>query len=161
VVDHRQRGLHAVEELDHRDQSGRNVDLVENIGVVGRHDGYAERLAKSGGENEQPNQRAHERGDETLALMKKTQALSPYDAVETDEALRPAKRPVAVKDGVAPRSSPSRPPVKEVNASPIEPAPASPATECERPSASTRPLCSTTTWSSSRISSMRWVAQRT
>ena len=146
VVDHRQRGLHAVEELDHRDQPGRDIDLVENIGVVGRHDRYAERLSKSGCENEQPDQRAHQRGNEALALVKKAQALSPYDAVEADQALRPAERSVALKDGVAHHSPPSLPsPVKDVNASPIERAPASPTMEREGPSASTRPLCSTTT----------------
>src|SRR6202020_1402638 len=162
IVDHRQRRLHAVEELDHRDQSRRDIDFVENVRVIGRHDRDAERLSKSGCENEQPDQRAHQCGNEALALVEKTQALSPNDAVEADQALRPAERPVALKDGVAHHSPPSLPsPVKDVNASPIERAFASSITERDGPFARTRPLCNTTTWSSSRISSTRWVAQRT
>ena len=59
--------------------------------------------------------------------MKKAQALAPHDAVEADQALRPAERPLARKHGLAHRSPPSSsPPVNEVNASPIERAPAAP-----------------------------------
>src|SRR3984957_7699117 len=162
VVDHRERRLHTVEGSDLRDPPLGDIDLVENIGVIGRHDRDAERLAKSGCENEQPDQRAHQCGNEALALVEKAQALAPYDAVEADQALRPAERSVALKDGVAHHSPPSLPsPVKDVNASPIERAFASSITERDGPFASTRPLCNTTTWSSSRISSTRWVAQRT
>ncbi len=82
VVDHRQRGLHAVEQLDHRHQSRRDIDLVEDVGLVGRDDGDAQHLAESGGEDEQPDQRPHQRGDEALALMQEAQRLAPHDAAE-------------------------------------------------------------------------------
>ena len=146
VVDHRQRGLHAVEELDHRDQARRDVDLVQDIGVVRGHDRDAERLAKSRGEDEQPDHRAHQRRDEALALVKKTQALAPHDPIEADQALLPAEQPLALKGGLAHHSPPSPPPpVNDVNASPTERAPAALTMEPDGPSASTRPRCSTIT----------------
>ena len=88
VIDHRQRGLHAVEQLDHRHQSRRDIDLVEDVGLVGRDDGDAEHLAESGGEDEQPHQRPHQRRDKTLALMQEAQRLAPHDAVEAGDVFR-------------------------------------------------------------------------
>ena len=87
VVDHRQRGLHAVEQLDHRHQSGRDIDLVQDIGLVRRNDRHAEDLAEAGGEDEQPHQRPHQRRDEALALMQEAQRLAPGDAAQADEIL--------------------------------------------------------------------------
>ena len=96
VVDHRERGLHAVEELDHRHQSRRDIDLVEDVGFVGRDDGDAQHLAESGGEDEEPDQRPHQRGDEAFALMQEAQRLAPHDAVEAGGIFERAKIPLRV-----------------------------------------------------------------
>ena len=81
----------------------------------------------------------------TLALMKKPQAFAPDDAVEADQALRPAERPLALEDACAHHSPPAPPPVNDVKASPIERAPAALTMERDGPSARTRPLWSTIT----------------
>ena len=87
VVNHRERRLHAVEKLDHRDKARHDIDLIEHIGLVRRDDRHAEDLAESGGENEQPYQRADERRHEALALMQEAQAFAPDDALGADEVL--------------------------------------------------------------------------
>ena len=87
IVDHREGGLHPVEELDQQYQSGRDVNLVQHIGFVGWNDGHAEHLPKAGGENEQPDQRADQRGHEPFALMQKAQSLPPNNALEADRVL--------------------------------------------------------------------------
>ena len=88
VVDHRERGLHAVKQLDHRHQSGRDIDLVEDVGLVWRDDGDAEHLSKAGGEDEQPHQRPHQCGNEALALMQEAQSFPPHDTVQAGDILR-------------------------------------------------------------------------
>ena len=88
VIDHRQRRLHAVEKLDHRDQPGRDIDLVKNVGLVGRNDRDAENLPEAGGKNKQPDQRPHQRGDEAFALMDEAQGFAPDDALHADQILR-------------------------------------------------------------------------
>ena len=85
VVDHRERRLHAVEELDHRDQAGRDIDLVENIGFVWRDDGDAEHLTEAGSEDEQPHQRPDQRRNKTFALMHEAQGLAPHNAVQAGD----------------------------------------------------------------------------
>ena len=98
IVDHGQRRLHAVEQLDQQHQSRRDVDFVEDVGFVGRDDGDTEHLPEPGGEDEEPYQRADERGHEPLALVQETQSFPPHDALEADrvlrrrEAVRPRKR---------------------------------------------------------------------
>ena len=47
-----------------------------------------EHLAEAGREDEQPDQRPHQRRDEALALMQEAQALAPDDAVQADGVLR-------------------------------------------------------------------------
>ena len=66
---------------------GRDVDLVEDVGLVWRDDRDAEDLAEAGGEDEQPDQRAHQGGDEALALMHEAQCLPPGDAAQADQVL--------------------------------------------------------------------------
>ena len=66
---------------------GRDVDLVEDIGLVRRDDRDAEDLAEAGGEDEQPYQRSDQRRDEALALVQESQRLAPGDAVQADEIL--------------------------------------------------------------------------
>jgi hypothetical protein len=46
---------HAVEQLDHHGEPRHDVDLVEHVGLVGRRDRQAQRVAKAGGEDEQPD----------------------------------------------------------------------------------------------------------
>jgi hypothetical protein len=46
-----------------------------------RDDRHAERLAEAGGENKQPNERAHQRRHEAFALMQIAQHLAPDDAL--------------------------------------------------------------------------------
>ena len=88
VIDHRERRLHTVEKLYHRDQSGRDVDLVKHVGLIWWNDRDAEDLPKTGGKNEKPDQRAHQRRDEALALMDKAQRFTPDDAGHADKILR-------------------------------------------------------------------------
>ena len=71
---------------------GRDVDLVEDIGLVGRDDRDAEHLAKAGGEDEQPEQRPDQRGDEALALVQEAQPFAHQDALEADEIVGDGRR---------------------------------------------------------------------
>ncbi len=84
VVDHRQRRLQAVEELDHRDEARRHVDLVQDISVVRRNDRDAEDGPEPCREDEEPYERAHERRQEPAALVQKAQRLAPGDAGKAD-----------------------------------------------------------------------------
>ena len=61
-------------------EARRHVDLVEDVGLVGRDDRHAEHLAEAGGEDEQPDQRPHQRREEALALVQEAQHLAPDDA---------------------------------------------------------------------------------
>ena len=85
VVDHRQRALHAAEQQDHPAQAGRDVDLVEDVGDVGRLVGDAQHRAEAGGEDEQPDQRPDQGGEEPPALVQEAQELAPQDALEAQE----------------------------------------------------------------------------
>ena len=51
------------------------------------------RLAKAGGEDEQPDQRSDEGREKALALMQEAQHLAPHDAAEADEIARSVKTP--------------------------------------------------------------------
>ena len=84
VVDHRQRGLHAGEELDHHRQPRRDVFLVKDVGVVGRNDGHAQRRAEAGGEDEQPDQRPHQGAEEALLLVDELEQFALGDAGKAD-----------------------------------------------------------------------------
>jgi hypothetical protein len=75
--------LHAVEQLDHRDEAGGDVDLVGDVRLVGRDDGDAEGEAEAGGEDDQPDQWAHQRGKEAPTLVEKAQPFAPDDALQT------------------------------------------------------------------------------
>ncbi len=88
IVDHGKRRLHAVEQLDQQHQTRCDVDLVQYVCVIGRYDGETEDLPEAGSKDEEPDQRAHERGDEALALMQEAQSFPPNDAFETDGVLR-------------------------------------------------------------------------
>ena len=70
---------------------GVTIDLVEHVGLVGRDDGDAEDLAESGGEDEQPDQRPHQRGDEAFALMHEAQRLAPDDAGQAGRDTAPSR----------------------------------------------------------------------
>src|SRR5262249_45339867 len=82
---HRERGLHAGEKQDHANEPGRDVDLVEHVGLVGWDDRHAEHLAEAGGENEEPEQRPHQRRDETFALVEEAQPFADQDALQAAE----------------------------------------------------------------------------
>src|SRR5271166_624139 len=146
IVDHRQRGLHAVEQLDHRYKAGGDVNIVQHISVVGRNDRDAERLPEARGEDEEPDERPDERGHEPLALMQKAQALAPHDALQADHVGAESERPGGSRRPArAHVSSSSAPPVSFANASPIDCTPAASITERAVSEARTRPLCNTTT----------------
>src|SRR5882724_195986 len=125
IVDHRERALHAIEQLDHADQAGRDVDLVEHVGLVGRDDGDAEHRAETRREDEQPHQRPHQCGEETAVLIHEAQHLPDEDAVEAAGVL---------DDG---HGFPV--PVSLVKAARMLGASAARATESESPWARTRP----------------------
>ena len=91
IVDHRERRLHAVEELDHRHQARRDIHLIKDIDVVRGNDRDAEDLPKADGENEQPYQGAYQGRDESLALMQETQGFPPHDAIQADGILSQRK----------------------------------------------------------------------
>ena len=82
VVHHRQRALHALEQLDHREQARRDVHVVGDVGLVGRDDRDAERRAEACGKNDQPDQRPDERREKPLALLHEAQELAPDNAGE-------------------------------------------------------------------------------
>src|SRR5262249_11400383 len=165
VVDHGQRGLHAVEQLDQQHQSRRDVDFVEYVGLVRRDDGYAEDLPKAGGEDEKPDEGTNQCGHEALALMQEAQAFAPNDPLEADRVLdrrksgHPGKR--GQFDGHGASIAASAPCVSRVKAARISLAPAASSTRGTDPCARTHPWCSTMTSSSSATSSMRWVAHST
>src|SRR5262249_17628751 len=165
VVDHGQRGLHAVEQLDQQHQSRRDVDFVEDVGLVGWDDGHAENLPKAGGEDEEPDEGAHECSHEALALMQKAQTFTPNDPLETDRVLDRCKSGHLGKrgqfDGHEASIAASVPWVKQVKPPWISLASAASSTRETDPCARTRPWCSTMTSSSSEISSMRCVAHST
>ncbi len=96
VVNHGERGLHAVEITDHRHQAGRDEDLIQHVGLVWRNDRYAEDLAEASGENEQPDQRPYQGRDEAFTLVQEAQRLAPGDAVQANEVL--AGREAATAD---------------------------------------------------------------
>src|SRR3546814_18335866 len=73
VIDHGERVLHAVEELDQSDQAGHHVNVVGDVSLVGRDDGKAERGAEAGGEAQQPDKGEHQGGKETLTLLHEAQ----------------------------------------------------------------------------------------
>ena len=84
VIDHGQGRLHAVEELNHRDQARRDIDFVENISVIGWDDRDSEYLPETSCKNEKPDKRAHQGRDETLALMQEAERLAPDNAAKAD-----------------------------------------------------------------------------
>ena len=63
---------------------GRDIDLVEDIGLVGRLNRHAEHVAEAGGEDEEPDQRPHQGGKEPLLLVDEAQQLALRDAGEAD-----------------------------------------------------------------------------
>src|SRR5262249_27905091 len=69
----------------------RNIDLIEHIGVVRRDNGDAEHLTEPDREDEQPDQRPHQRRDEAFALMQEAQAFAPDDTAKADGVLRERK----------------------------------------------------------------------
>src|SRR5690606_20804174 len=99
VIDHREGGLHAVEELDHRDEAGGDVDLVEDVGDIGRRDREAEHRPETRREDEEPDERTDERREEPLALAQEPQRLAPDDAPEGARAPPPAE--IAEAHGVS------------------------------------------------------------
>src|SRR6202012_895443 len=142
IIDHRERGLHAVEKLDHRHQPRRDIDLIGDVGLVGRDDRDAEHLAEAGCEDEEPHQWAHQRRYETLALMQEAQGLAPHDAVEADDIFggREASRALIDGGGAHGARPPnwSEVPVRRMKAALISCAPASLSTLATSPRASTR-----------------------
>jgi hypothetical protein len=85
VIDHGEGGLHAVEELDHGREARRDVDLVEDVGLVRSGDRDAEHVAEAGGEDEQPDQRPDQRREEALLLIDEAKEFPAHDAAEADE----------------------------------------------------------------------------
>ena len=83
VIDHRKRGLQPIEELDHRDEAGRHIDLIQYVGLVRRDDRDAEDGPEPGREDEQPDERPDQRREETPSLAEEPQGLSPRDPGET------------------------------------------------------------------------------
>ena len=73
-----------------REQPGRDVDVVGDVGLVGRDDRNAERGAEAGGENNKPDQWPDQRGEEPLALLKEAQQLAPDDAHEGADEMHQA-----------------------------------------------------------------------
>src|SRR5262249_7409195 len=112
----------------------------------GRNDGDAQHLAKPGGEDEQPHQRAHQRRNEALALMQEAQAFAPHDALEADRVLR-KREPACGGDGgggldghaASPGSTVAPPWIRDVKAARISGALASATTRATGPCASNRP----------------------
>src|SRR5262249_24363294 len=162
VVHHGERGLHAVEQLDHHHQAGGYVFLVQDVDFVGRNDRDPEHLPESGGEDEQPYQRPHQRRDEALALVQKAQRLAPSDPLEADR--------IGGQRSGSCRCSRQRRHAASLGPSALVSAPNAPrmsaAAVCARmlatgPCASTFPRCSTMTPSLSATSSTRCVAHST
>ena len=79
--------MHAIEELDHADQPGRDVDFVENVGVIGLDPRNTKHIVEACGESKEPHQGTHKCREEAFALLQKAQALPPYDADRTNEIL--------------------------------------------------------------------------
>src|SRR5690606_17180946 len=92
VVDHRERGLHAAEEKDHAGKPGRDINFVKNVGLVGWNDRDPQDLPEAGGEDEQPHQGAHKRGNKALALVQESQRLASEYAAHANEITRKAER---------------------------------------------------------------------
>src|SRR5262249_17821165 len=105
----------------------------------------AEDRAETRGEDEKPDQGAHECGDEAPALLDEAQALAPGDAGE------------AVEIGTEPGHAASQ---RRCRAAVRSWAPPSARISRHMPCRRIRPLCRTMTQSSASTSSTRWVAQR-
>src|SRR4029453_9413936 len=60
----------------------RDVDLVQDIGLVGWDDRDPQNRAAAGGEDEQPHQRPHQGCEEAAILVHEAQHLADEDAVE-------------------------------------------------------------------------------
>src|SRR5690606_15223438 len=91
VVDHRERGLHAAEEKDHAGKPWRDINFVKNVGLVGWNDRDPQDLPEAGGEDKQPHQGAHKRGNKALALVQESQRLASEYAAPQSEITRTAE----------------------------------------------------------------------
>src|SRR3990170_1167223 len=152
VVDHRQRALHALEQLDHREQAWRDVHVVGDVGLIRRDDRDAERGAEARGKNNEPNQWPNQGREKPLALLEEAQQLAPDDAEKGADVMH---------DAHAATSSSVSPPMSSVKAPPRSFAPVSATTSLALPRATIFPRLITSRSSSGSTSSNRWVAHST
>src|SRR5262249_22180896 len=152
VVDDGQRALHALEQLDHRQQAWCDVHVVGDVGLVRRDDRDAECGPKACGENDEPDQRPNQRRKEPLTLLEESQQLAPDDAGEGANIMH---------DIHAATSSSVSPPMSSLKAPPRFFAPVSATTSFALPRGTIFPRLITSKSSSCSTSSNRWVAHST
>ena len=68
-----------MEQQDDAEQARHDVDLIGDVGLVGRDDRYAEHVVEAGGEHREPHQRPHDRGQQAPALLHELHDLSHGD----------------------------------------------------------------------------------
>ena len=99
VIDHRERRLHAIKKLNHRNQAGSNVLGVKNVGLVRGIIDTPSTWRKPAAKMRQPNERTYQRRNKALSLMYEPEASRQTMPFQANSVLAQRKAAVRMADG--------------------------------------------------------------